>query len=92
MGNDDYAVLVGIHELVEVWLCKKHGITDEAVTAFDMAFEANRPECSIAEPGDDRSAPYAAEHCTATAVERLMCVALGLSWQDYEQAVLRLSK
>ena len=47
MGNEDYNFLVGIHEAIEVWLCKKRGITQQAVDDFDIAYEANRPE------GDD---------------------------------------
>lgn len=92
MGNPDYAVLVAIHELVEVYLCKKRGITDEEVTAFDVEFEDKRKPDDLAEPGDARDAPYQNEHCLATAVERMVCAAIGVSWQDYEQAVQRLSK
>ena|ERR1700678_1739107 len=92
MGNDDYAFLVGLHELVEAKLCEKRGITDDAITAFDEAFEAKRGEDDESEPGDEPDAPYAKEHCTATAVERLMCAELGLSWKEYEAAVNSLSK
>lgn len=90
MENNDYAFLVAIHELIEAWLCERQGVTDEAVTAFDMAFEANRPKGDLSEPGDDRVAPYRNQHCYATAVERLVCAALGVSWQAYEQTVQRL--
>lgn len=91
MGNDDFTFLVGIHELVEAWLCERQGVTDEAVTAFDTAYEASRPEGDISEPGDDSAAPYASQHCFATAVERMVCAALGVAWADYEKAVLGLS-
>lgn len=91
MGNDDYAFLVAIHELVEARLCQKCGITDEMVTAFDEKFELVRKPGDISEPGDDPLSPYRREHCTATAVERLMCAELGINWFDYEQAVQRLS-
>ena len=92
MGNDDYEFLVAIHELVEMWLCKKRGITDESVTAFDIAFEEKRQPGDLSEPGDDPAAPYQNEHGVATAVERLMCAALGLSWQEYERTVQGLSQ
>ena len=39
------------------------------------------------EPGDDPTAPYHREHCFATAVERMLIAALGVSWADYDQAV-----
>lgn len=89
LGNDDYALLVAIHELVEGVLCKKRGITDDVITAFDVGFEATRKEGDESEPGDDPACVYGREHCTATAVERLMCAELGISWFDYEQACLR---
>lgn len=92
MGNRDYEFLVAIHEIIEAYLCQKRGITDEEITAFDIEFEAKRKPGDLSEPGDSRDAPYASEHSTATAVERLMCASLGVSWQDYEQAVQRLSK
>lgn len=92
MGNDDYAFLVGIHEAVEAWLCERQGVTDDVVTAFDSAYEENRPEGDLSEPGDAPGAPYGRQHSLATAVERMVCAALGLSWHDYEQAVLGLSK
>lgn len=92
MGNSDYEFLVAIHELVEAKLCQKRGISDGEITAFDVEFEDKRKPGDISEPGDDRASPYSNEHCIATAVERLLCASLGLSWRDYEQAVLRLSK
>lgn len=92
MGNRDFEFLVAIHELVEAYLCQKRGITDEEITTFDIEFEAKRKPGDLSEPGDSRDAPYQNEHNLATAVERMMCAALGVSWQDYEQAVLRLSK
>lgn len=90
MQNRDYEFLVAVHELVETYLCQKAGITEESVTAFDVAFEAARKEGDVSEPGDEPKAPYHQAHCFATAVERMMCAALGLSWKDYEQAVLAL--
>jgi hypothetical protein len=61
MGNADYESLVALHELVEVLLCKKRGVTTEQVDEFDKQFEEDRshgmhgPED---EPGDDPDAPY----------------------------------
>lgn len=92
MGNNDYAFLVGIHELVEAWLCERQGVTDEAVTAFDTDFEAARPEGDESEPGDAIGAPYGRQHGFATSIERMMCAALNISWRDYENAVLGLFK
>lgn len=92
MGNDDYAFLVGIHETVEAWLCERQGVTDQVVTEFDTSYEALRPEGDESEPGDAKNSPYGRQHTFATAVERMMCAALGLSWHEYEQTVLGLSR
>src|ERR1017187_5385200 len=62
MDNDDYAFLVGLHEMIEAWLCRKRGISDESITEFDKVFEQNRKEGNTDEPGDDKLAPYNLEH------------------------------
>jgi hypothetical protein len=90
MGNDDYAFLVAIHELVEVWLCNKRGITDEAVSAFDIEYEKNRPEGDESEPGDHPDAPYRKEHFFATNIERMIALELGVDWGKYDKAVMSL--
>lgn len=87
LGNEDYEFLVALHELVEARLCAKRGITDEAITAFDVAYEAARGADDISEPGDDPAAPYQAEHCIATGIERMICAAIGVKWADYDKAV-----
>lgn len=85
MGNARYALMVAIHELVELALCEARGITTIAIDQFDIAFEAHR-ENYAAEPGDDPNAPYQNEHCFATGIERLLCAALGIKWADYDKA------
>ena len=90
MKNEDYEFLIALHELVEQHLCKKRGITFEAVDEFDIEFERQRAKSlslSTAEPGDNRFAPYRNEHCIATGVERIVAAALGVNWSDYETAV-----
>lgn len=118
MHNDDYEFLVAIHETIEAWLCKKHGIKDEDVCAFDEAYEERRAyaaemgylganpgylsgtlvrdfscRCNvteISEPGDDIHAPYYKQHQIATGVERILAAELGVSWNEYEAANLKL--
>ena len=87
MGNDDYALLIGIHELIESWLCRKRKIPEDLVNAFDIAYEAKRPEGDVSEPGDDTSAPYWREHQFATKIERQIAKELGVSWEVYDEAV-----
>lgn len=90
LENSDYEFLIGLHELVECYLCKKRGIKDADVTAFDEAFEANRPPGNTAEPGDDPRAPYARQHRTATIVEMIVADALEVDWSAYAAAVVAL--
>ena len=82
-----YKVLVGIHEAIEAILCKQRGITDDAVTAFDKAYEAEREAGDDSEPGDDPTAPYFHEHGFATQVERMLAKELGVDWDAYDAAV-----
>ena len=87
LGDWKKELLVAIHELAEQAICLSKGIKEEDISAFDIEFEKNRTEGNFDEPGDDRNAPYADEHCIATSIERLMSVSLGLKWKDYDDAV-----
>lgn len=88
--GDEYATLVALHELVEVLLCEKRGITDAEVTAFDEKFEADRDEGDESEPGDHPDAPYRREHLFATGIEKLMASELGVDWKHYDDAIMEL--
>jgi hypothetical protein len=77
-----YSMLIAIHELVEALLCKAHGVTAEAVDAWDMG-----PGKELDEPGNDPRAPYHHEHDFAGCVERLLAHELGVDWAAYEDAV-----
>jgi hypothetical protein len=81
MGNWRYSAAVAVHELVEALLCKNDGVTQGAVDVFDMNFTGD------GEPGDDPASPYNQQHCFATAVERMLIAAFGVSWTDYEDAL-----
>jgi hypothetical protein len=76
--------LVGLHELVEMALCKQAGVEEAAVTAFDTGWE---PFGNIVEPGDDATAPYHLEHQHACGIERMVAAQLGISWPWYEAAI-----
>lgn len=84
------ALVIAIHELIEVALCKKAGVTQQMVDDFDMAYEKTRPEHDNSEPGDSPDAPYQNQHCFATAVERMFIAALGIKWEDYEKSISSL--
>jgi hypothetical protein len=80
-GNEDYNFLIALHEMVEYYLCKKHGVKESDVDEFDMGFTGS------GEPGDDKSAPYYDEHQTATLVEKAMAETLGVDWDEYGKIV-----
>ena len=88
MSDWRYEALVAFHELCEVLICKWKGIRQEDVDAFDQAFEAQRKPGEVDEPGDDPSAPYHFEHAVASACERVLAVALGVNWKEYDDVVM----
>ncbi len=77
---------VAIHELIEAFLCERAKISDEEVCEFDANYEKERsirlhfPED---EPGEDSRSPYRDEHMAANHVERAVCNALGLTWEQH---------
>jgi hypothetical protein len=93
MGNEDYEFLVAIHETIEAYLCRKNGVTDETVTAFDAQFEDEREHGMHGpneENGDDKRAPYWTEHTFATMVEKMIAAQLEVNWTDYSMAIAAL--
>jgi len=82
--NEDYNFLIGLHEWIEAYLCKKRGIPFDAITKFDIEFKGR------GEPGNNREAPYKREHRFATKIEKMVCKELGCDWNQYDQAVQAL--
>ena len=80
-GRDTSALLVALHELVEAYLCKRDGITDEQVSAFDTQNPL------LEEPGDHPDAPYHRQHAIAMAVEREAAIALSTDWEAHDKWV-----
>lgn len=83
-GDSRYNALVAVHELIEALLCEARGISEESVTAFDVA----HPEMD--DPGGDPAAPYHREHTFATQIEMLLAEELGVDWDEYEAALITL--
>lgn len=100
MKNWRLEMLVAIHELVEVVLCKDRGITQEQVDAFDFQFEKDREPANRCRtcgtsyedtsPGDDAKAPYHKEHFAAEIVERFLAGELKVDWNNYVDQVKSL--
>ena len=81
------SALVAVHELVEALGCLVDGVSEEDVTNHDLWFEDQQLE---GEPGDHPTAPYYKQHQLATKVEKLVCEAFGMKWDEYDQAVEQL--
>jgi hypothetical protein len=86
MGRDS-CFLVALHELIEVELCRRRGISQEAVDAFDFEYEKNRKPGDESEPGDDPSAPYYKEHQAAMIFERTLAGLMEVDWKKHEENV-----
>lgn len=82
---EKFAFLVALHELVEMAMCRSHGITGEEIDSFDKHFAGE------GEPGDDKNAPYHFEHRIATGVEVIIAAQLGVDWNEYDRAIEDLS-
>lgn len=76
------ALLVAIHELAEAFLCRRDGVREEDVTAFDV----DNPH--LEEPGDDPRAPYHRQHQVAMALESHLASVLDVDWDRHNQWVV----
>lgn len=85
-GDDDYNFLIGLHELIEAYLCHKHGILEEQVTEFDT----DHPETD--NPGELPDAPYRWEHQFAELIERQVARELLIDWEEYDKRVTEVLK
>jgi len=93
LGNPNYEFLVAAHEMVEAWLCRQAGISQNDIDRFDMAWEetkAGLTTMAYDEPGDDPLAPYHKQHVQAGIIERQLALALNVDWTEYEAALDKL--
>lgn len=91
MGNEAYELLVAIHEMVEEYLTREAGITEQQITQYDVQYEAARTAESLDEPGENEDAPYHKQHLTATEIERFIAERIGVDWDEYNNAVNSLA-
>lgn len=85
--TDESKLAVAIHELIEAFLCRRNKIEDGTVCQFDKMFESERKagHWKDEEPGDDPRSPYREQHQRATHVERAVCHALEITWENHCQ-------
>lgn len=80
-GNWKYNILVAIHELIEVVLCRDAGVTEKQVSDFDLKHQDDE------DPGSHPKAPYRIQHLTAMGIEMVLAAMLGVNWRVYEEAL-----
>ena len=93
MGNDDYAFMIAVHELIEWYITEKRGIKEEDIKAFDEVFEKERLQglhTEKDEAGFDPRAPYVKEHTFATEIEKQLAKELGVNWDKYDAEIKAL--
>lgn len=77
-------VLIAVHELIEMALCLRRGISEPDIRRFDETHP------NLDDPGNDPAAPYHKEHVFAENVERLLAQQLGVDWKEYEALCRKL--
>lgn len=83
-GSDYFDFLVAVHEAVEAMLCRKAGITGEAVTMWDLDHQ------DAEEPGELPGCLYRAQHLEAEDIEKQIAAAMGLDWGKYDEVIRAL--
>jgi hypothetical protein len=87
LSDARYEQLIILHELIEALLCLQDGVDEEAVTQFDIEFEAKRLPGNVEEPGDCVLAPYYKQHQIAMQYEKQLAETLGVNWEAYEKEI-----
>lgn len=97
MGDWRYEYLVMYHEQTEAMWCKFHGVAEEDVAAFDIAYEECQrlglpapcgcPSDLEDGPGADPHAPYHEGHMLANFCEHVVAASIGVNLDEYDRAV-----
>jgi hypothetical protein len=91
MGNWRYEALVAFHELAEYLMVTHQEIKIEEIDLFDMTYEGARGVGDTqSEPGNSPDAPYHDAHLTATDLEVVLAMRLGVDWNEYDKVVCSL--
>ena len=78
-----HAMLVMVHEIVEMILTKQNGVNWSSIDEFDTIGEGK----DHSDPGTMPSAPYHNEHMLATQIEKKLAKMMGVDWEEYNQAL-----
>lgn len=91
MQSWESELLVAIHELFEMYLCRRDHIEQKDVDAFDIAFEKLREKGLVeGQPGAQANAPYRRQHELAEKLERYAAHLLGVDWDEHDKRVDKL--
>lgn len=83
-GNSLYNQLILFHEITELILILRKGLTEQEITDFDIA------NSHLDEPGESIEAPYHLEHKAAEDLEFMLCQYLKLSWTKYNKHINKI--
>lgn len=89
---DNYKALKEFHEYAYAMLCREHKIDMDAVAVFEDSFErAKKEHPTLFAPdevaGTNIRAPHFKEWTTAERMKNFMALELGVSIEQYEQAL-----
>jgi hypothetical protein len=85
-GNEDYNILITLHEFLEAYISSKRGVKESDIMEFDIA------HLDSDEPGSLLDAPYYKEHQFAEGIERIMCNEMDIPWHTYSEVIDGLFK
>lgn len=96
LDDENYCILIGLHEAIEALLCHKKGVKEADVDKFDLTWKPTRvhwnSDVMSSEPGEDYNAPYYVEHQLAVGIERILASCMWVNWERYEVQVDELIK
>lgn len=81
-GNGDSDFLIQLHELFEAHMCRRDGVKESDVDAFDAVYTG-----PFEEPGHDENAPYHVQHEAAMKLEQYAAHLLGVPWRKHEKRI-----
>lgn len=82
--------LIAMHEVIEEFLAKNDGISEEQINDYDIYYEKRREMGLVAEDSENGFAPdciYKKYHTIATGIEMMLAAQLGVDWLQYNDKI-----
>lgn len=86
--DPDWRTALALHEVSEAFLCRRMGIMQGAVDAYDKKYQ--QEHAIDLNAGDEPDAPYRIPHTFATAIERIYAGATGIQWKTYDDFLAKI--